>query len=64
MPLPVASLVHQIVQAMIGQGYADQDFAALIELEARSAGLRLESENADVSDGLGPGGASDTETPP
>src|SRR5215468_8002305 len=55
-PLPVASLVHQIVQAMIGHGYGDQDFAALIELEARSAGLRLESENADVSDGLGPAG--------
>ena len=63
-PLPVASLVHQIVQAMIGHGYADQDFAALIELEARSAGLRLESENADVSDGLGPEGASGTEAPP
>jgi 3-hydroxyisobutyrate dehydrogenase len=63
-PLPVASLVHQIVQAMIGHGYADQDFAALIELEAGSAGLRLESENADVSDGLGPEGASGTEAPP
>jgi len=54
-PLPVASLVHQLVQALAGQGYADQDFAALIELEARSAGVRLESENADVSDGLEPG---------
>ena len=54
-PLPVASLVHQLVQALAGQGYADQDFAALIELEARSAGVRLESENADVSDGLKPG---------
>src|SRR5256884_3468371 len=42
-PLPVASLVHQIVQAMIGHGYADQDFAALIELEAGSARLRLET---------------------
>jgi len=63
-PLPVASLVHQIVQAMIGHGYADQDFAALIELEAGSAGLRLESENADVSDGLGPESASGTEAPP
>jgi hypothetical protein len=41
---------------MIGHGYADQDFAALIELEAGSAGLRLESENADVSDGLRPRG--------
>jgi 3-hydroxyisobutyrate dehydrogenase-like beta-hydroxyacid dehydrogenase len=53
-PLPVAGLVHQLVQTLAGHGYADQDVAALIELEARSAGLRLESENADVSDGLEP----------
>ena len=51
-PLPVASLVHQIVQTLIGHGYADQDFAALIELEALSAGLPLESEDAEISDGL------------
>lgn len=52
-PLPVASLVHQIVQSLIGHGYGEQDFAALLELEAQSAGLHLESENADISDGLG-----------
>jgi hypothetical protein len=48
--------VHQIVQSLIGYGLADQDFAALIELVARSAGLRLESEHADISDGLDPAG--------
>jgi 3-hydroxyisobutyrate dehydrogenase len=53
-PLPVASLVHQIVQSLVGRGYGDQDFAALLELEAQSAGLPLESENADISDGLDP----------
>lgn len=53
-PLPVASLVHQIVQTLIGHGHADQDFAALIELEAHAAGLELQSENADISDGLDP----------
>ena len=46
------SLVHQIVQALIGHGYGEQDFAALVELEAQSAGLQLESENSDISDGL------------
>jgi 3-hydroxyisobutyrate dehydrogenase-like beta-hydroxyacid dehydrogenase len=51
-PLPVASLVHQLVQSLVGHGYVDHDFAALIELEARSAGLTLESEGADISDGL------------
>jgi 3-hydroxyisobutyrate dehydrogenase len=54
-PMPVASLVHQIVQSLVGYGYGDQDFAALIELVARSAGVELVSENADVSDGLDPG---------
>jgi 3-hydroxyisobutyrate dehydrogenase len=51
-PLPVAALVHQIVQSLVGRGYGEQDFAALLELEAQSAGLKLESENADISDGL------------
>ena len=52
-PLPVASLVHQLVTAMIGQGLGDVDFAALLELEARGAGITLESEGAGVTDGLG-----------
>jgi 3-hydroxyisobutyrate dehydrogenase len=53
-PLPVASLVHQIVQGLVGRGHGGQDFAALIQQEAESAGLSLVSENADVSDGLEP----------
>jgi 3-hydroxyisobutyrate dehydrogenase-like beta-hydroxyacid dehydrogenase len=57
-PMPVAALVHQIVQSLIGHGYGESDFAALIELAARSAGLELASENADISDGLGPPAAS------
>ena len=47
-----SSLVHQLVQSLVGHGYVDQDFAALIELEGRSAGLTLESGGADISDGL------------
>ena len=53
-PLPVASLVHQIVQSLVGRGYGEQDFAALLELEAQSAGLELASEDSEVSDGLEP----------
>jgi 3-hydroxyisobutyrate dehydrogenase len=52
--LPVAALVHQIVQSLIGHGYGDSDFAALIQLAADAAGVQLTSENADISDGLGP----------
>lgn len=51
-PMPVAALVQQLVSAGIGEGLGDRDFAALFELEARSAGLELASENAVVPDGL------------
>lgn len=56
--LPVAALVHQIVQGLVGMGRGDDDFAALIELEALASGLKLESENADISDGLDPAHAN------
>jgi hypothetical protein len=51
--------VHQLIQTLIGRGHGDNDFAALLELEAASAGLELASENADISDGLDP---ADTNT--
>jgi 3-hydroxyisobutyrate dehydrogenase len=55
-PMPVASLVHQLVQSLVGFGFGQQDFATLIELQARASGLRLVSENAVVPDGLEPDG--------
>ena len=51
-PVPVAALTHQIVVSLIGNGLGDVDFAALLELEARGANLRLEPESRQVSDGL------------
>ena len=53
-PMPVSSLVHQIVQEAIGHGYRDSDFAALLMCAAAAAGRTLESENQSVSDGLEP----------
>jgi 3-hydroxyisobutyrate dehydrogenase len=53
-PMPVASTAYQLVQSLVGHGYGEQDFAALLLLQARSAGLELTSENAEVSDGLTP----------
>ena len=53
-PMPLTALTREIVQGLIGNGYTDCDFAALIELEAKAAGLKLASENAKVSDGLEP----------
>jgi 3-hydroxyisobutyrate dehydrogenase len=57
-PMPVAALVHQIVQSLVGNGFGQQDFATMIELQARASGLPLVSENADVPDGLDPEGAT------
>jgi 3-hydroxyisobutyrate dehydrogenase-like beta-hydroxyacid dehydrogenase len=53
-PMPVAALVHQIVQAGVGEGLGDLDFAALVTLEARGAGLELEADPTAVADGLEP----------
>jgi 3-hydroxyisobutyrate dehydrogenase len=53
-PLPVAALVHEIVTSLVGNGFGDQDFATLLELEARGAGLTLRSEDRAVDDRLAP----------
>jgi 3-hydroxyisobutyrate dehydrogenase-like beta-hydroxyacid dehydrogenase len=55
-PMPVAAVVHQIVQSLVGHGYGAQDFATVLELQAQSSGLHLVSEGAEVSDGLDPAG--------
>jgi 3-hydroxyisobutyrate dehydrogenase-like beta-hydroxyacid dehydrogenase len=52
-PMPVAAATLQMVQALIGAGYREEDFATLLELQARLSDLDLASENAAVSDGLG-----------
>ncbi len=51
-PVPVSSLVHQIIVEGIGRGFAEQDFAALLTKQAQDAGRDIESENVPVSDGL------------
>jgi 3-hydroxyisobutyrate dehydrogenase len=51
-PMPVAALTHQLIQSLVGRGYGDADFAALIVQQAESAGMEIVSEHADISDGL------------
>jgi 3-hydroxyisobutyrate dehydrogenase-like beta-hydroxyacid dehydrogenase len=51
-PMPVAAAAQQTVQALIGSGHTDEDFAALLEEQARASGLDLVAEDADVDDGL------------
>ena len=53
-PLPVSALVHQLVMHTIGAGMGDEDFGSLLKLEAAAAGLELEPEDSDPSDGLEP----------
>jgi 3-hydroxyisobutyrate dehydrogenase len=53
-PLPVSALVHQIVTELIGNGFGDEDFATLLQLEARNAGMELRSEEREIDDGLSP----------
>jgi 3-hydroxyisobutyrate dehydrogenase-like beta-hydroxyacid dehydrogenase len=53
-PMPLAALTAQLVQAAIGAGYSAEDFAVLLELQARSAGLELKPEDTAVDDGLAP----------
>jgi 3-hydroxyisobutyrate dehydrogenase len=51
-PMPLASQVRDLVQALIGNGHADQDFASLILMQARASGIELAPENVAVDDGL------------
>jgi 3-hydroxyisobutyrate dehydrogenase len=51
-PMPVAAAAEQVVQSLVGNGYDDVDFAALLEYEAKASGLDLRPEDAPVSDGL------------
>jgi 3-hydroxyisobutyrate dehydrogenase-like beta-hydroxyacid dehydrogenase len=56
--LPLADYCRELVQNLIDQGYVDVDFAAMIEVQARAAGMELEPEGIAVSDGLEPAGAT------
>ena len=51
-PMALTALTREILQSLIGQGYTDQDFAALLVQQAKAAGMPLEPENVPVSDGL------------
>ena len=51
-PQPLTALTREIVQSMIGNGYQDIDFGALLELQAKASGLELKSEQKAIDDGL------------
>jgi 3-hydroxyisobutyrate dehydrogenase len=51
-PMPVAALVREIVQSLIGRGDRDVDFAKLLDQQAAASNLELKPEDIEVSDGL------------
>ena len=53
-PMPVTAAAREPVQAAIAQGRTTEDFAVLLELQARNSGLELVSEDVEVDDGLAP----------
>jgi 3-hydroxyisobutyrate dehydrogenase-like beta-hydroxyacid dehydrogenase len=51
-PMPLASATRDLIQAMMGSGMTEQDFATLIVQQARASGVELAPENVPVDDGL------------
>jgi 3-hydroxyisobutyrate dehydrogenase len=51
-PMPLASATRDLIQAMMGKGMTEQDFATLIVQQAQASGITLKPENVPVGDGL------------
>ena len=45
-PMPVLALVGQVIERLVGEGYGEQDFAALISMQAKAAGVDLGNGSA------------------
>jgi 3-hydroxyisobutyrate dehydrogenase len=54
-PMPVAAITAQLVQASVSSGRVTEDFAILLDLQAARSGLELKSEDVEIDDGLGGG---------
>jgi 3-hydroxyisobutyrate dehydrogenase-like beta-hydroxyacid dehydrogenase len=57
-PMPVAAAAATAVQAAVSTGRVDEDFAVLLDVQARNSGLALKPEDTVVDDGLSGGAAS------
>ena len=51
-PMPLATATRDLIQSMIGRGWTEQDFAALLLQQAQASGIELQPENVPVGDGL------------
>jgi 3-hydroxyisobutyrate dehydrogenase-like beta-hydroxyacid dehydrogenase len=52
-PMPLASVTRDLIQAQMGNGFTEQDFSTLLLMQARASGVELKPENVAVNDGLG-----------
>ena len=52
-PMPLASITRDLIQAMMGSGMTEEDFSTLLLQQARSSGIELEPETVTIGDGLG-----------
>lgn len=51
-PMPLASMTRDLIQAQMGNGYTEQDFSTLLLMQAKASGIELKPENIEVKDGL------------
>jgi 3-hydroxyisobutyrate dehydrogenase len=54
-PMPVAAAAAAAVQATVSSGRVDEDFAILLDAQARNSGIELKPEDTEVDDGLSGG---------
>ncbi len=51
-PMPLAAATRDLIQAMMGRGMREEDFATLLVQQAQASGVVLKPENVEVKDGL------------
>jgi len=51
-PMPVAAVTAQMIQATVSSGRVNEDFAILLDQQAAASGLVLKPENVEADDGL------------
>ena len=51
-PMPLAAATRDLLQAMMGRGMKEEDFATLLLQQAQASGIALQPENKEVKDGL------------
>jgi 3-hydroxyisobutyrate dehydrogenase-like beta-hydroxyacid dehydrogenase len=54
-PMPVAAAAAAAVQATVSRGRVDEDFAILLDAQARNSGIEHKPEDTEVDDGLSGG---------